>query len=432
MRTGVGILAVVGAALGAWSPAAAAPGASASGFAFGATAEVLYDSNQLRSGISSSGHTDDFRYSPAGSIRYGHLLGRGSISVNGTVGHDFFQYNKFLDRNRFGAGATLTAQAGARCSANAHGNYSNRQNGIGQFGNPALTSTPVAAADPAVPPIPDDVTVPDDIGRLIDNRQISINYGLGATCGSPGGRLSFGGAASRSSLDNGSSLRSYANSNSNIYSLFVGLGVFRPGQLQVNGSYSTLSYPNNLVVPGAPVVPLLRNTGVNSYNVGLRYSRPIGTKLTGSVGVSYLAARPSGGQQPYSAPGYNVSLSYRPGSRLNFSAFGSRSILSSTGAGALYRVVDSINFTTNYDISPTISAHANAGLTANNYKVPFAIPGEPARRSDSSKVVGIGANYRPRPLYDVGVYVSQSFRTSNASILNFNSTRASLTLSVHV
>ena len=432
MRTGIGFLAVIGAAVGVSSPAAAAPGGGATGLRLGATGEILYDSNQLRSGASPSGRRDDVRYSPSGSILYDRLLGRGSVSVNGTAGYDFFQNNSFLNRNRFGAGVNLTGQAGSRCSANVRANYSNRQNGVGSLGNSTLLTPSRGVIAPNTIPVTDDLIPPDDIGRLIDNRQIVVSYGINATCGAPGGRLSFGGGATHSSLDNGSPLRSFANSNSNVYSLFAGLGVFRPGQLQVNGSYSTISYPNNLIVPGAPVFPRNFNTGVKTYQAGLTYSRPIGNKLVGSVGLSYLTARPGGGQQPYSAPAYNISLSYRPGSRLSLAATGARSVLSSTGAGALYRVVDSVNLSAAYDISPSISARANAGLTANNYKVPFAIPGEPARRSDSAKIVGLGVTYQPRPLYDVGFYVSQSFRSSNANILNYNSTRASLTLSVRV
>jgi hypothetical protein len=421
LKYGVGLLVMVGAVFGASTPVLSAPASGASnGLSFGASGEVLYDSNQLRANPAGGGHADDFRYSPLGSARYEHLLGRGTIVLNGLVGYDFYQYNSTLNRNRFAAGGVLTARAGSSCSAVVNGNYSSRQNGTSSFG----TSAPVAPSTADLPP--------EDIGRLIDNRQIFVTYGLNANCGAPGGRLSFGGAAVHSSLDNGSSLRSFANSNSTVYSLFAGLGVFRPGQLQINGSYSTIDYPNHLIVPGAPISPAGLNTGVKTYSVGLTYSRPIGNKLTGSIGLSYLTSRPSGGQAPYSAPAYNVSLSYHPGPRLNFSAAGSRSVLSSTGAGALFRVVDAVQLSASYEIGRSLTAHANAGLTANNYQLPFAIPGQPARRTDSTKIVGIGVNYRPRPLYDVGIYASKNFRTSDTSLFNYNSTRASITLSVHV
>ncbi len=421
MRQGVGLLVVFGAVFGVPSSVQAADDAFRNGLSADANVVVLYDSNQLRSRTPGSGHSYDIRYSPFGRIGYGHLLGRGSISLDGLVGHDFFQYNSGLNRNRFGAGGVLTTPVGARCSVVANGNYANRQNGLSDFADTGVALPPAAGDLP-----------PDDVGRLIDNRQIFVSYGANANCGSPGGRLSAGGGASHSSLDNGSPLRRFANSNSNVYSLFAGLGVFRPGQLQINGSYSTIAYPNRLILPGATVSPVGFNTGVKSYRAGLTYSRPIGTKLTGSIGLSYLTARPDGGQSPYSAPAYDLSLSYRPGTRLSFSAVGSRSIVSSGTAGALFRVVDLIALTTTYEISTTISAHANAGLTVNNYKQPFDIPGEPARRTDSSKLIGLGVNYAPRPLYDVGINVNQTFRNSNSSFLNYNSTRASITLSVHV
>ena len=418
MRIGVGVLVVFGAVL-AGAPVAAVAEGAAGGLSLGATGEVLYDSNQLRS-RAVGGHSDDFRYSPSAHASYSHSLGRGSVLVDGVIGRDFFEYNRFLNRSRFGGGGVLSQSVGSRCSAVVSGNYSSRQNGIrsSSFGD-------------VIPPGQADLP-PDDIGRLIDNRQIAVSYGINANCGAPGGRLSFGGGANRSSIDNGASTRRFANSNSAVYSLFAGLGVFRPGQLQINGSFSTISYPNRLIIPGFPVSPVGLNTGVKTYRAGLTYSRPIGTKLSGSIGASYLTSRPGGGQPPYSAPAYNFSLSYHPGTRLNFSLSGDRSVLSSTSAGALFRVVDQLAVSASYQVGEAISVHANAGLTANNYKLPFAIPGEPARRTDSSKHFGVGLNYAPRSLYDVGVSVSQTYRNSNVSLFDYNATRASISLSVHV
>nr|WP_295663592.1 outer membrane beta-barrel protein [Polymorphobacter sp.] len=398
----------------------------------------MYDSNQLRSLNATGRSSEDVRYSPAGTAGYSRTLGFGTVAVSGLVGHDFFQNNTNLDRNHFGAGASLNTRAGSRCSAGFNGNYSNRQNGIGSSDiivptvTVPSTGTPITTVPVATPLPSTDDTLPDDVGRLIDNRQISVVYGGHINCGLPGGRASFGGAAVRSTLDNGSAVRRFANSNSTSYSLFAGLGVFRPGQLQVNGSYSTIDYPNRLILPGQTVSPIGLNTGVKIYRAGLSYSRPIGARISGSVGVSYLRSVPAGGLAPYSAPAYDVSLSYRATPRLSFSALGSRSVLSSTSAGALFRVVDLFQLTTNFIVSDTISTHANVGLTANNYHQPFAIPGEVERRTDSSKIVGIGASYSPRSLYDVNVQVSETFRSSNPSIYNYNSTRVSISLSVHV
>lgn len=409
--------------------------AFADGLSLTATGTVLYDSNILRSLSSSGRSSDDVRYSPAGSAEYTRMLGFGTVGLTGLIGHDFFQNNSYLNRNRFGAGALLNTREGSRCSAGVNGNYTNRQNGIGsdnyRTGVPKTgTSTTPVSVDPTVPVTGD--TLPDDVGRLIDNRQIFIVYGGHVSCGLPGGRASFGGAAVRSTLDNGSALRKFANSSSTVYSLFAGVGVLRPGQLQVNGSFSTIDYPNRLVLPGSTISPVGFNTGVKTYRGGLTYSRPIGTKLSGSIGLSYIRSVPDGGRAPFSAPAYDISLSYHPAPRLSFSALGSRSVLSSSSAGALFRVVDTFQLTTNYDVSDTISARANAGFISNNYQQPFAIPGEPLRRSDTSKIAGAGVTYAPRSLYDLSLQLSETFRSSKPSIYDYNSTRVSLTLSVHV
>lgn len=407
--------------------ATGAPGSApavANGLSLNAAGEVIYDSNQLR--IPSSGtlgtsqrKKDDFRYSPSLNAQYVRAVGRTTLIVNGLVGRDFYQNNKYLDRNRFSGGGSLSYRT-ASCSATGNGSYSERQNGIRGFGNSVQ-----ALPDPSNPP-------PDDVGRLIDNRQISTTYGVNGSCGSPSGRLTFGGGAQHSELSNGAISRQFADSNSDVYSAFAGLGVFRPGQLQVNGSYSIIGYPNRLTTPGVTPLPLGLNTGVKTYRVGVSFTRPIGTKLSGTIGGSYLTARPDGPQAPYSSPAYDISLSYTPGNRLSFVLLGSRNILASSTAGALFRVVDQIELTGSYQIGEAISARANAGLIRNDYHQSFATTGEPARRSEASKIFGVGVTYAPRPLYDVGVFVSETFRTANPSIFNYNSTKASITLAIHI
>lgn len=401
-------------------PALAAP---ASGLQFNAIGEILYDSNQLR--ISGGGvqgpnerHREDFRYSPALNAEYVRAVGRSILTVDALVGRDFHQYNRFLNRNHIAGGGSFSYRASS-CSAVVTGNYSERQNGIRDS---AI----------ATPPESTGTVPPDDIGRLIDNLQIAANYGISANCGSGGGRLSFGGGAQHSQLHNVALARQFADSNSDTYSLFTGIGVLRPGQLQLNGSYSVIGYPNRLGTPGLVPPPFGINSGVKTYRVGLSFTRPIGTKLTGTIGVSYLTARPTGGQSPYSSPAYDVSLSYVPGNRFTFVVLGSRNIIASSTVGALFRVVDVIQLNGTYQISNSISTHANAGFINNNYKQSFATVGQVARRNDATKIIGVGVSYAPRPLYDVNFLVSESFRNSNPSLFNYNSTKASVTFAIHI
>lgn len=415
------LLLVAGTALGS---AATSPAAAAGPLQINATGSILYDSNQLRTtavgGPSGQAHPDDLRYSPALSAIYDRVGGRATLSVNALVGRDFYQYNSKLDRNHFGAGGLLTYPL-ASCRATGSGNYSSRQAGTRDFGN---------QASPVVEPV---VLPPDDVGRVIDNRQIATSYGAGVNCGSDTGRLSFGGNYNHSSLSNGAGIRRIADSNSDVFSGSVGIGILRPGQLQLVGSYSTIGYPNRSSTIGLPSpLPVALSGGVKTYRGGLTFTRPIGSRLSGSIGVSYLTARPVGPQTSYTSPAYNVSLTYTPGTRLAFTVLGSRDIIASTTVGALFRVVDIIRATASYDVSASISANLNLGLTSNNYQGAFAIAGEPARKTDSSKIVGVGISYSPRPLYNVGVFANETFRTANPNLFNYTSTRVGLTFGVHI
>lgn len=391
------------------------------GLHFNAIGTVLYDSNQLRStaarignGTGSVRSPDDVRYSPALSASYGRDTGRLSLAVNGLVGYDFYQNNSYLNRNRFRAGGTLGYSPGGRCSAQLNGSYVNRQNGTG---------------DPGVDPLPTDQP-PDDVGFLIDNGQVFTTYGINANCGSPGGRLSFGGSATRSNLSNNAPTRRFANSESENYAANIGIGVFRPGQLSLNGSYSTITYPNRQLIPGFVGG---NNSGVQTYRVGLAYTRPLGTKLTGTIGAAYLTARPRGGQSPYTSPAYNASLTYLPSPRLTIGLAASRDIIASQTAGALFRVVDNVNLNAGYKVGSALTTRASVGILRSDYRQSFGTPDQPlARGNELSKIFSVGAVYSPRPLYDVSVSVLQTIRTSTPSIYSFNSTRVSATLAIHI
>ena len=421
--------AAVGTALIAGAPVAAQtmstpnlPGVAptiSDGLSLNASGEVLYDSNVLRTAslavLTGTTHRDDFRYSPEASATYGRSSGLIALSVNGSIGRDFFQYNRYLDRNRYLGGGLVTYHAGSSCQVSVNGNYASRQGGIREAG--------AAIIDPAGAPA-------DDVGIVIDNVITTAVYGANAGCGSPTGRLTFGGGYTHSSISNGAALRKFGDSDSDTFMGNVGLGIFRPGQLSLNGSYSTIEYPNRIggaILNGAPLV----NSGVKTYRIGLSYSRPIGTKLSGSFGVAFLHSDPIGGQAAYNSPAYNLGLNYAPSQRLNFTLTGSRDIIPSTTAGALFRVVDQLLLGAHYSLGNDITVDGNAGFIRNNYKQAFSLPGEPVRNNDISPTFGLGVTYAPRSLYDVTVNVTRTSRTSDPAIYNYSSTRAGITLAVH-
>ena len=398
-----------------------APAAPADGLSLTGSAEALYNSNLLRlpSDVVPpfSEHRDDFRYSPALSATYGRSSGLISVALNGLIGRDFFQYNHYLDRNQYLGGGSLTYHSGSSCQLSVSGNYASRQSGI-QTGSSVVDSSGVPV---------------EDVGQVIDNVLTTSTYGANAGCGSPTGRLTFGGGYLHSTRSNAAATRMFGDSDSDTFSGNLGLGILRPGQLSLNGSYTTIVYPNRgalAAVEGLP--PALANVGVKISRIGLSFSRPIGTKLNGSIGVSFLHSDPGGGQAAYNSPAYTIALNYSSTSRLTFSLTGSRDIVPSTTAGALFRVADTIVLTGHYQLGEAITISPNAGLIGNTYKQPFAIVGEPPRRSDSTKTLGLQIAFAPRELYDVTLNVQHYIRNSDPTIFEYTSTTAGLTLAVHL
>jgi len=411
--------------IGAAAPVSGQQVSSAAGarnFVITATVDTLYDSNVIRgtqlNPLNPQAHTDDFRVSPSLYAVYNRSTGRLALTANGLVGYDFFRYNKYLNSNRYSGGGSLTYHSGSRCQVAVTGNVSSRQDGIRDFGTPVL--------DPAGTPT-------DTAGTVIDNVEMASSYGGNFGCGTPTGRLTFGGGYTHSTVSNASALRKFGDSENDTYTGNIGIGILQPGQVSLNGSYSTIAYPNRALgslVNGIP--PQLVNSGVATYRVGITVSRPIGNRLSGRIGASFLHADPSGGQAAYSSPAYTLGLTYTPTARLSATLSGSRDISPSANVGALYSVTDQVLADVRYTLGRSITLNANAGLVKENYKQGFAIPGEPARGADTTTTYGVGIGFHPRSLFDVNLNVSQSIRHSTPPIFNYRSTRVGLTLAVHI
>ncbi len=87
-------------------------------------------------------------------------------------------------------------------------------------------------------------------------------------------------------------MRKFSDSNSDTFSGNIGVGILRPGQVSLTGSYSTIGYPGRRSghSRGSSIPPQFLSTGVHTYRVGISLTRPIGTRLNGTFGVSYLHA----------------------------------------------------------------------------------------------------------------------------------------------
>lgn len=387
--------------------------AVAEGLSFNIAGNLLYDSNPLRLSQGQEARPGEsrtgFRFSPSVGANYGHEFGRQGLQFSTLVGRDYFLGNDQLTRNRFRFNGQLLYHLGSRCSGVVNSTFNRRQNG---------QESTIDDEDPTIPP--------DDVVRVVNNVQETLAYGVTADCGLSSG-LTFGGSANHSQQNNGARTRRFSNSDNSSFSVYSGVQVAR-GQLQLVGSYSTIDYPNrNLLLD--PL--LLVSNGVKTRRIGLNYSRPIGSRLSGSLGLSYLKVNPDG-RDGYTTPAYNVSLTYHPGTRLVLSVNGSRNILSSRTVGALYRVVDQIGLNANYKLNSKINVNGNLGLTRNKFKQTFIVVDDPfIINRDVSKRAGLRVTYSPRSLYDVSFGVDQVSRSSKPSLYDYDSTKVHLSLGVH-
>jgi hypothetical protein len=236
--------------------------------------DVLYDTNMARSsdeaaerrGLSKS----DVRYTPGISISGQSPLGGQIWFLNSAVGYDIHQRNRSLDRER------ITASGGVKigisqCSATITGGFSRSQTEVSDF---------------------------IDLER-VKNTQTGTSLALDGRCGSSVGLTpTFG--VSRSWAKNSDDFRRFGDSTST--SVTAGLAYARPalGEVAISAQRTVVAYPNH--------EDLLANIdrGYKLYSFGGRFSRRIGSRIGGTLGVYHTTVekdQEGGGFQGITADG---------------------------------------------------------------------------------------------------------------------------------
>lgn len=376
------------------------------GYSIEGSVSSLYDSNILRDGgfFAQGRSLGDFLITPSATLRAGLPIGRQQIFGSATLGRDFYIRNTDFDRTRLNIGGGANLQAGPNCQGSLFAQYSEQQ------------------------------------GRQLDlvNNAPSLQqdtvYQVNAGCGRARG-LGFGGGFTRAETGNGSPLFALFDSTTSTFTANTRYSGGRLGTITLSGTYSDVSYPER-----GTVAPLNRGEGVNVYSGQIAYRREIGPSISANLGVSYINVEPKqsagatpGGTRGYSGPGFDLSLTYRPGARLSGTVVASRSVTASSNVGASYAIDGSYGLDINYKLSPRLSAAAGGSINTRDYRGSFISPVDPVvRSSDTLHRVFASLSYAPTRLYSVDLLVAQQGRRSSPSVFNFDSTSAAVTLRVKI
>jgi len=302
-------------------------------------ARAQYDSNVARESKAAADaagvRTDDIRYSLMTAIDGGMNVGRQAVFLRGTVGYDFYQYNKDLKKARVDLKGGTAGRLGP-CQAVLNAAYR----------RVLAELAPLSTTDAR------------------NSTENVLSYGGSASCpiiGPIGGTLSV----QRSEIKTDGA-RTFRDSNSTVVAGNIGYNSQTLGSIGVIGSYTRTDYGT----PPVAIPNAFNATGFDSYSVGLQYTRPIGTRLTGSASVSYFElhrddpavtqALTGGGT---SGTSWNVGFGYRASNRLNMDIAFSDSTGATTRIGSAYQREQRASGEVHYQFSRKLDGSLNVDQT---------------------------------------------------------------------
>ncbi len=394
------------------------------GFSIKPSIRTAYDSNILRLGDgftpSNGGQRSDLRISPIVTAAIGLPVGRQQLFVGGSLGRDVFVNNGQLNRNRYNIGGGVNLRAASRCTAALGIDFDSRQ---------ALVT---------------------EVAELVPSLQQHFSYGATAQCQSPIG-LGFGGTVRRVELRNDLATRTQLNFDSMIYTANLSYALGNIGRFSASGNLNKVDYLNR------PIILVGGQTGRDAVDIvsgRLGYSRDLGSRLSITLGVSYLESRPQpttvlqlAATVPPAAPGlvlapvdrnkftglgYDASIVYKPSTRLETTLQASRNVQASANVGAQYQVQTNFGADIDYRLGSSITVGTGVTYNKRDYFNSILIVNTGGRRIQDkiSRVYGT-IGYSPVKLYSLGLELAYQNRNSLPVEFSFNSFSAVLSLRVN-
>ncbi len=388
------------------------------GWSLTATVGTRYDSNILRLSdqlpLRAGDKRGDFLISPRVTGAIAMPIGRQQVYVGAEIGRDFYTNNKRLNRNRYSIGGGINLRAGSACTGSVGAEFNSRQ---------SLLS---------------------DVAFAVPNRLERLSYGVSASCQAPVG-LGFGGTVQRIEQRNSDPVRATFDVDTTVFAPQVSYGLPVLGRFSLSGSYNQSRYVRRQVTL---LDGTMKNDGVNILNGRAGFQRPLGTRLSLNMGVSYLSAKPQPqtvlfvvvpgfgfptNRPAFSGIGYDASIEYVSGARLSAGLEARRTVSATTTAGSQYRVQQDYGFNVDYKLGRALAVGTGVTYNIFQYRGSFTSPLEPLIRvSDKITRVYGTINYTPVKLYSVGLEVAHQNRESLPALYSFKSTSVLLTLRVNL
>lgn len=328
-------------------------------------------------------------------------VNREAVFLNGLIGYDFYDRNPVLNRERIGLTGGVSARL-SRCQPLLRGTYGRFQSQLAEL-------------------------LPGPNGTNVSPQNVATtgSVGFDVSCPRPEG-LAPTLSVTHAISENSNPAFRYTDNTST--SAQAGLSYARPGfgAIQTFGSFTTLAYGTAFVVPFPPFQ--LKND-FDLYSGGVRLDRPIGSRLSGSVSVSYSSLRPALSVNPgFSGVTYSAEMSYSMSSRWSVHGMVRRAMQPSPEVGVEYVIDNMRQVDANYKLGPRLTLTVGGSDDPQSYRGDLDGKISNLVTSDRiDRVFGSGSFALNKRL-SVVLDVAHQQRASNFALYNYTSDRVSLTL----
>ena len=338
---------------------------------------------------------NDYRFTPALNIDVVRPIGLQSVFLSGNVGYDFYARNKQLERERINLDGGADLRFGGTCRQHVQLGYSRQQSDLRD-----VFST-----------------------VRLQNREQRKSIGLAASCSGLIG-IKPGVTYDYTNVSNSDDSREQGNYHASTFGGTLGYVSPALGEVSLYASYRFGTYPNRSRIPGIRV-----REDINVYNVGLRYSRSLGTRLRGNVSIGYTKVKPKlPGTAPFNGASYSADITFVPTTQLQTVVGISRSVNQSNLLQNSYSVDDSYSFAATYAVSPFIRANAGASFSKRKFKDSPLLGPTPFGSGDRTRQLSTGLGYTPPGKFSYAFDVAATKRSSALRRFDYNYFVARLTV----
>jgi hypothetical protein len=331
----------------------------------------------------------DWHVTPNLNIDLEKPVGRQVLYLDGDVGYDFYARNHQLNRGRIllNGGARLKF---SRCTGTVYGSFAVRQT---------------------------------DVAELIDqeaagNTEHVSAVGANARCELASGLAPFAGV-SRTWVTNNSEIRRLADYTMNEAN--GGIAYSRPvlGELAIVASVKDAHYPHR--------GDTLLTDHFHVFSIGGRYSRDIGSRLQGSVGINRTTVDSGAGFPKFTGLTSDVSLTAKASDNIQAHFQWVRDVQPvNVGFGA-FNIDSRLSGDVDYGFSPRLTLTAGAGLIHRHIEGELPIFG-PELQRERRVFEYLRLTYTRSERTSLALDVRHESRTADPSAFDYRSTSVGLTL----